>query len=156
MCQRCALNVSPFGRMINKAGSLRAQRQQRRAQCSWQGQRAATLSPHSARTDAHCTKKQTPPTSVRARIAPVVASFIRRRRHICEHREQHIRASARHIRALARHMSKSTTNLVFYKPTPHSTFVPNKKQNEDEPPNNNHRHVLYELHVHHDMQKEAL
>ena len=84
MCQRCALNVSPFGRILNIADSLQAQRQQRRAQCSWQGQRAATLSPHSARTDTQCTYKQTPPTSVRARIAPVVASFIRRSRHICE------------------------------------------------------------------------
>jgi hypothetical protein len=26
-------NVSTYGRMVNKAGSLRAQRQQRRAQC---------------------------------------------------------------------------------------------------------------------------
>ncbi|HKL91952.1 MAG TPA: hypothetical protein VJ871_01615 [Bacteroidales bacterium] len=83
-------NVPTCGRMVNKAGSLRAQRQQRRAQCSWQGQRAATLSPHSARTDAPCTQKQTPPTSVRARIAPVVASFIRRSRHINERSELHI------------------------------------------------------------------
>ena len=36
--------------------------------------------------------KLTPSISVRARIAPVVASFIRRSRHICEQREQHIRA----------------------------------------------------------------
>ena len=51
------------------------QRQQRRAQCSWQGQRAATLSPHSARTDTPCMKKLTQSISVRARIAPVVALF---------------------------------------------------------------------------------
>src|SRR5690554_1032809 len=84
MCQKTSFfecvetfrfECAPFGRMAYKAGSLRAQQQQRRAQCSWQGQRAATLSPHSARTDATCTHKQTPPISVRARIAPVVASF---------------------------------------------------------------------------------
>ena len=51
MCQRCALNVRPSVELCNKAGGLRAQRQQRRAQCSWRSQPVATLSPHSARTE---------------------------------------------------------------------------------------------------------